>query len=149
MVDKPMAGKRFKFEYEINYCNINGTASNRWQWTFLPQKLKKTSRFNKKCYDPLCTASILGILLETRSGSGHQKFSFIKALILRRILNIFKSALTDLVWMKCILFMIIVSFYFRSFYIYGSTCRFVTDKTILGFYQESAKHKRIDKCITM
>ena len=56
--------------------------------------LPQSSHFNKlHCY-PVRTTTCLGILLEIRRGNGQCKFSFNKAVILKRILNIFKSALT-------------------------------------------------------
>ena len=49
-----------------------------------------------KHYYLLRTTAYLGILLETRRGNGHCKVSFNKAAILKRILNIFQSALRGL-----------------------------------------------------
>ena len=46
-----------------------------------------------KHYYPVCTTTYLWILLETRRGNGHCKVCFNEAVILKRILNIFKSAL--------------------------------------------------------
>ena len=49
-----------------------------------------------KYYCPVRTKTYLGILLETRRRNGHCKDSFNKAVILKRTLNIFKSALKGL-----------------------------------------------------
>ena len=49
-----------------------------------------------KHYYPVPITTYLEILLETRRGNGHCKFSINKAVILKRIFNIFKSALTGL-----------------------------------------------------
>ena len=56
----------------------------------------QTSPLNKTHYYPAHTTNYLGILLETRRGNGHCKYSFNKAILLKRILNVFKSALTGL-----------------------------------------------------
>ena len=42
------------------------------------------------------STSILGLFVETRIGNELHKFSFNKAVVLKPILNIFKSALTGL-----------------------------------------------------
>lgn len=55
--------------------------------------LPQTSWFNTKHYNPVRTTTYLGIILETRRGKGHCEFSFNKVDILKRILNLFKSAL--------------------------------------------------------
>ena len=47
-------------------------------------------------YHPVRTTTYLTILLEMRRGNGQCKFSFNKAVVLKPILNIFKSALTGL-----------------------------------------------------
>ena len=49
-----------------------------------------------KHYYPVRTTTYLGILSETRRGNRHCKVSFNKAVMLERILNIFKSALRGL-----------------------------------------------------
>ena len=56
---------------------------------------KENSPLSKKHY-PVRTITYLGILLKTRRGNGHCKLIFDKAVILKRILNIFKLALTGL-----------------------------------------------------
>ena len=56
---------------------------------------KENSPLSKKHY-PVRTITYLGILLKTRRGNGHCKLIFDKAVILKRILNIFKLALTVL-----------------------------------------------------
>ena len=58
--------------------------------------LPQSSPFNKEHYNPVRTTIYLGILLEMRRRNRQRKFSFKKAVILIRILNIIKSTLTGL-----------------------------------------------------
>ena len=60
------------------------------------KNILQTSSLNKKHYYPVRPTTYLRILLETRRGNGHCKVSFNIALILKLILNTFKSALTNL-----------------------------------------------------
>ena len=72
-------------------CLFCKSTNKRWQGKLPPQ----TSPLSKKHY-PVRTTAYLGILLETRRGNGQCKLIFDKAVILKRILNIFKLALTGL-----------------------------------------------------
>ena len=69
------------------------STNKHWPYSKL---LPQTSPLNMKYYYPVRTATYLGILLETTRRNGHCKVSFNKAVILKRILNIFKLALKGL-----------------------------------------------------
>ena len=95
----PMRPKKFplrKFpcsQFNVFSTNQQINVGNENSYHKLPPQ---TSPLKKKYYYPVPTTTSLGILLETRRGNGHCKFSFNKAIILKRILNIFKSASTGL-----------------------------------------------------
>ena len=73
----------FSTNRQINDCNQN----------YYQKPLPQSSRFNKKHHYPVRITTYLGILSEMKRGKRQCKFSFNKAVILKQILNIFKSDL--------------------------------------------------------
>ena len=67
----------FSTNRQINIGNEN----------YYHNQLAQSSRFNKKHYYPVGTIIYLGILSEMRRGNRRCKFSFNKAVILKRILS--------------------------------------------------------------
>ena len=90
-VTKPENNCLFTFKCLFHNRQINIGNENSYH-----KPLPQSSCFNKKYYYPVRTTTYLWILLEMRKGNGQCNFSFNKAVILKRILNIFKSALTGL-----------------------------------------------------
>ena len=90
-VTKPENNCLFTFKCLFHNRQINIGNENSYH-----KPLPQSSCFNKKYYYPVRTTTYLWILLEMRKGNGQCNFSFNKAVILKRILNIFKSALISL-----------------------------------------------------
>ena len=76
--------------------SFHKSTNKRWQSNLLPQTLPQSSRFNKKHDYPVRTTTYLRILSEMKRGNRQCKFSFNKAVLLKQILNIFKSDLKSL-----------------------------------------------------